>query len=154
METSSEGIRHLKIFEGFKYRAYKDTAGFWTIGYGTKIDREDEMKYLHEPITEEMAEYFLKRDVITAENAVLNLVSVPLEQWEFDALVSFVYNLGSGKLATSTLLRQLNAGMDKKEVAKQFERWVYSGGKVTPGLVKRREAERDLFLGWTSQKKK
>jgi lysozyme len=96
-------------------------------------------------ITAQQAETFLKQDLQEAESAVNQLVKVALNENQFSALVSFVFNLGGGALGESTLLRQLNAG-HYLEAANQFLRWTYAGGQQLPGLVRRREAERQLFL--------
>lgn len=97
-------------------------------------------------ITAEEAEILLKADLQAAEAAVSRLVHVPLTQGQFDALVSFVFNLGGGRLAASTLLRRLNR-KDYDGAAEQFSKWVFGGGKKLPGLIARREAERQLFAG-------
>ena len=99
-------------------------------------------------ITKERAEELLRDDVKRFEGQVLRLVKVPLTQGQFDALVSFTYNLGAGNLSNSTLLRLLNVG-DYSGAAAQFDRWVYASGKRLSGLVKRRAAERALFEGKT-----
>ena len=96
-------------------------------------------------ITKERAEELLKQDLIIHENNVNRLVKVPLTQNQFDALVSFEYNVGYSALASSTLLKMLNNG-DYKGASKQFDLWVYAGHKVLLGLVKKRNAEKELFL--------
>lgn len=95
-------------------------------------------------ITQQQADDYLRRDVRQFERAVARQVRVPLTQGQFDALVSFAFNLGEGALAQSTLLRLLNAG-DYAGAAAQFDRWNKAGGRVLPGLVRRRAAERALF---------
>jgi len=97
-------------------------------------------------ITKERAEELLREDVKRFEGYVDRLVKVPLTQGQYDALVSFVYNLGPGALERSTLLDQLNRG-DYDSAAEQFGRWVFAGGKTLAGLVRRRAAERALFEG-------
>ena len=99
----------------------------------------------HRAISEDEAEALLAADLKTAESGVSRLVSVPLAQNQFDALVSFAYNLGAASLMSSTLLRKLNAG-DYNDAADELPRWVYAGGRVLPGLVRRRNAEQRLFL--------
>lgn len=141
MKTSDAGIALIEEFEGFEALAYQDSVGVWTIGWGhtagvTAGDR----------VTEEMATDMLQSDLAWAEAAVSNSVKVPLNQDQFDALVSFTFNLGAAALANSTLLRLLNSG-DYAGAAGQFGRWVYAGSTVLPGLVSRREAERALFVG-------
>ncbi len=97
-------------------------------------------------ITEAQAEQMLTEDLVRFERIVERLVRVRVNQGQFDALVSFTYNVGEGNFTNSTLLRKLNAG-DTAGAAEQFARWVHASGKVLPGLVKRRAAERAMFLG-------
>ncbi len=141
MHTSQKGLDLIKSFEGLRLSAYKCPADVWTIGYGTTAGVKP-----GQTITKERAEELLRDDVKRFEGQVLRLVKVPLTQGQFDALVSFTYNLGAANLGNSTLLRLLNAG-DYKGAAAQFDRWTKAGGKELPGLVKRRAAERALFEG-------
>ena len=141
MHTSQKGLDLIKSFEGLRLSAYKDVVGVVTIGYGTTSGVK-----MGDTITKERAEDLLRADVKRFEDQVLRLVKVPLTQGQFDALVSFTYNLGAANLGNSTLLRLLNAG-DYKGAAAQFDRWTKAGGKELPGLVKRRAAERALFEG-------
>ncbi|MCP1104855.1 lysozyme [Serratia nevei] len=140
MIIGTNGLNLIKHFEGLKLRAYQCSAHVWTIGYGHTVDVS-----ANDVITEEEALYFLHQDVAESERAVNQYVHVPLTQNQFDALVSFVFNLGVGNFRTSTLLKKLNAG-DDDGAAQEFGRWIHAGGKVLPGLVRRREAERALFL--------
>lgn len=140
MILSNKGIELIKKFEGCRLKAYKCPAGVWTIGYGhTNNVRPDDV------ITQDEAEELLKRDIKVHEDNVTRLVKVALSQGQFDALVSFEYNVGYGNFANSTLLKLLNSG-NYESAAKQFKRWVYAGDKVLEGLVKRRIAETELFL--------
>ena len=140
MKTSERGLTIIKSFEGVKYRAYLCPAGVWTIGYGhTKGVKEGDT------CTSAQADEWLQDDLSASEEAIGRLVQVPLTQGQFDALVSFVFNLGSGNLDTSTLLRKLNA-RDYPGAADQFPRWNKAKGKVERGLTRRRQAERLLFL--------
>lgn len=141
MHISQQGLDLIKSFEGLRLSAYKCPADVWTIGYGTTAGVKP-----GQAITKERAEELLREDVARFEAQVLRLVKVPLTQGQFDALTSFVYNLGAGNLSNSTLLRVLNAG-DYSGAAAQFDRWDKAGGKVLPGLVRRRAAERALFEG-------
>lgn len=141
MKTSQRGIDLIKTFEGLKLTAYVCPAGVLTIGYGTTKGVTK-----GQTITAAEAERLLRADLAVFEAGVSKAVKVPLEQHEFDALVSFAYNIGLGALGKSTLLRLLNAG-DKAGAARQFERWNKAGGKVLAGLTRRREAERKLFEG-------
>lgn len=139
MKTSLEGINLIKHFEGCELEAYKCPAGVWTIGYGhIKGVQQGDV------ITEQQADDMLVEELEEYENYIHNLVSCPLNQNQFDALVSWVYNLGSSNLQASTLLKVLNAG-DYAGVPAQMLRWNKAGGKVLEGLTRRRQAEADLF---------
>jgi lysozyme len=139
MNTSQNGIDLIKHFEGCELYAYKCPAGVWTIGYGHTKDVEPGMQ-----ITEDDAHNMLVEELNEYETYVNTLVSVPLNQNQFDALVSWVYNLGGGNLKASTLLKVLNSG-DYEGVPAQIMRWNKAGGKVLEGLTRRRQAEADLF---------
>lgn len=141
MITSEAGLLLIKKFEGLRLEAYKCPAGVWTIGYGSTSNVFPGLK-----ITEAEADARLKQDVQTSEKCVNQSVHVPITQYQFDALVSFTLNLGCGRLRNSTLLGLLNAGEDT-EAAEQFLRWNKAGGVELAGLTKRREAEKDMFLG-------
>ncbi len=149
LTISDEGLQAIADHEGFSPMIYKDQAGYDTIGYGHKL-HPGETKQYKDGITREQAWKLLRQDVRAAEQAVRRNVTVPLHQNEFDALVSFTYNVGVGNLANSTLLRQLNAG-NYGAAADEFLRWnkvTINGQKVvSPGLVNRRAAERCMFLG-------
>ena len=140
-QINADGLRLLKSFEGLRLRAYQDSVGVWTIGYGTTSGVRP-----GQVITEAQAEAFLKRDLDRFEAAVEDLVTVPLNDDQFSALVSFVYNVGEGALASSTLLRLLNR-RDYQGAADQLLRWNKAGGAELAGLTRRRRAERALFLG-------
>ena len=139
METSKTGLDLIKHFEGCELYAYKCPAGVWTIGYGHTKGVEPGMQ-----ITEQDAEDMLKEELIEYESYINDLVTVGLNQNQFDAMVSWVYNLGAGNLKASTLLKVLNAG-DYAGVPAQMLRWNKAGGKVLEGLTRRRQAEADLF---------
>jgi lysozyme len=145
MQISFNGIESLKQLEGFESKAYKDTGGVWTIGYGT-IRWLDKPVEAGQTITEKEAVLALQADLAWAQTAVNQLVRCSLKQNEFDALVSFVYNVGESAFAKSTMLRLLNQ-QRKKEAAAQFQRWVYGNGKIVKGLVNRRIQERRMFEG-------
>lgn len=145
MKTSNGGVVLIKGFEGKRLVAYDDGVGVWTIGFGTikypngaRVKRGDKC-------TEAQAEQYLRNDLIKFENAVNRLVKVTLTQNQFDALISFTYNLGETNLNSSTLLKKLNS-KDYKGAAKEFLRWNRAGGRILNGLVKRRKAEMELFL--------
>jgi lysozyme len=141
MEISQEGLSLIKKFEGCELEAYKCAAGVWTIGYGSTNNVNEGME-----ISQERADMLLLEDVEVFEEAVNKLVEVPLEQNQFDALVSWTFNLGSTNLKNSTLLKVLN-DKDYEGVPAQIKRWNKAGGKVLQGLVRRREAEALLFEG-------
>ena len=139
MQISNKGLELIKFYEGLELEAYKCAAGVWTIGYGWTHDVKE-----GDTITEERAEELLREGIVQYENAVDDLVNVPLEQHQFDALVSWVYNLGRANLASSTLLKKVNA-QEYAEVPEQIKRWNKAGGKVLEGLTKRRESEARLW---------
>lgn len=141
MQPSQAAIDLIKAAEGLRLTAYRDSAGILTIGYGSTGGIKP-----GQTITAEQAEAMLVDDLDEAADAVRKLVTVPLTQGQFDALCSFVFNLGAGRLRDSTLLRLLNQGK-YGEAAAQFRFWVMAGGEPLPGLVKRRAAERALFDG-------
>ena len=141
MKTSEEGKRFIKEKEGLRLEAYRCSGGILTIGYGHTAGVVPGMT-----INKFQAEKFFLEDLEqTAECVVNRLVKVPLTQGQYDALVSFTFNLGAGNLMKSTLLKLLNA-RDYAGASEQFERWVKSGGKVTAGVVKRRMEEKKMFL--------
>ncbi|WNJ77764.1 lysozyme [Cedecea neteri] len=145
MQISDKGIALIKQFEGCCLTAYQDSVGVWTIGYGWTNPVDGKQVKAGMTITQEVAERLLKTGLVSYENDVSKLVKVKLTQGQFDALVSFTYNLGARSLSTSTLLKKLNAG-DYRGAADEFPRWNKAGGKVLAGLTRRREAERSLFL--------
>ncbi|EMD2739726.1 lysozyme [Enterobacter hormaechei] len=145
MQTSEKGIALIKKFEGCKLTAYQDSVGVWTIGYGWTQPVDGKPIRAGMTIKQETAERLLKTGLVSYESDVSRLVKVGLTQGQFDALVSFTYNLGARSLSTSTLLRKINAG-DYAGAADEFLRWNKAGGKVLNGLTRRREAERALFL--------
>jgi len=143
MQISQEGLSLIKKFEGCKLESYKCAAGVWTIGYGSTHGITEGMS-----ISQERADMLLLEDVEKFEQAVNDLVEVSLEQNQFDALVSWTFNLGPANLKNSTLLKVLNSShVDWNDVPEQIKRWNKAGGKVLEGLVRRREAEALLFEG-------
>lgn len=130
----------IREFEGCKLQAYRCPAGIPTIGVGHTRGVN-----MGDRCTQQQADVWLTEDLKDAEAAVAQLVKVQLAQPQFDALVSFTFNLGSTRLAESTLLILLNKG-SAKAAAEQFDRWVYSKGQKLQGLVNRRAAEKALFL--------
>jgi len=149
MRTNKAGIELIKRFEGCRLEAYKCPAGVWTIGYGHTEDVKPGMK-----ITQHQAEVMLEHDLIEYENGVKYLLGDhPVTENQFAALVSFAYNCGTDidlddkpeGLGDSTLLKKFLRG-DIEGAGMEFLKWTRAGGKVLPGLVKRRKAERALFL--------
>lgn len=145
MMISDVGVNLIKDFEGCYLTAYRCPAGVLTIGYGTTEAIDGKPITEGMTITQKQADELLVKNLKTYEKAVNDYVKVNLNQNQFDALVSFTYNVGCNALKTSTLLQLLNEG-DYKEASEQFERWKYAGGKVLNGLIRRRKAEKELFL--------
>ena len=141
MRASDLLIEKIKEFEGLRLEAYFDAAWVPTIGYGhTGAD-----VVMGDRISEYWANHLLKADLYDVELAV-DLLGVAKTQGQFDALVSFAYNLGIGRLQRSTLLKVIREGGSKRAITKEFKRWVYADGNRLPGLVKRREWEAERFL--------
>ena len=150
MKTSDKGIDFIKRHEALRLNAYLDAVGVWTIGYGHTggVNSGD-------VISEKQAEEFLRADLVTAERA-LNSTRLQLNQNQFDALVSFIFNVGVGRPKShpkgpagflgSTLLIKARHDVNDPTIRKEFERWVYAGGKVLNGLVRRRREEADLYF--------
>jgi len=141
MTISQAGIDNLKQFEGYREKVYLDSANLPTIGYGHLLKPGEDFKI----ITREFAEQLLRQDIKTAESAVNKHVTVDLTQNQYDALVSFVYNVGGGAFAKSTLLKKLNSG-DYNGAQNELPRWNKAGGKVHQGLANRRQHEQQIFL--------
>lgn len=155
MKTSPAGRALIKEFESFRSKPYLCPAGKPTIGWGfCSYPNGRRVAMTDPPITVDEAEPMLSVILAGFEDDVYGLVRVPLKQCQFDALVSFAYNVGSDidadtiaeGLGDSTLLRKLNAG-DYEGAAQEFPKWNKSGGKVTAGLIRRREAEQAMFRG-------
>lgn len=143
MNISDAGLALIREHEGLRLESYPDPATGadpWTVGYGhTGPDVSPGLT-----ITADRADEFLRADVAKCEHCIGSLVTVPLDQGQFDALCSFVFNLGCNTLRNSTLLRLLNQG-DYSGAQAQFSRWDHAGGKVLAGLTKRRAAEAEMF---------
>lgn len=145
LQYSQTGLQFTEQSEGDVLTAYQDVAGVWTIGYG-----HTQGVYAGMTCTQLQAVAWLVQDLQWAEQAVLNLVTIALTQGEFDALVDFVFNFGSGAFAGSTLLRLLNAD-DIAGAAAQFVLWDHAGGKVVAGLLRRRMGEQAEFTSGETQ---
>jgi lysozyme len=135
------GIDLIKSWEGCVLKPYQDEAGYWTIGWGHLMLPGEALG----EITTEEAESKLKVDLIQAESAVGQFITVPLNDNQFAALVSFTFNLGPGALERSTLRKVLNRG-EYQAAAEEFPKWCYAGGHKSAGLLKRRLEEGTLFL--------
>jgi len=142
MKTSELGIAFIKQFESLRLYPYKCSGGWWTIGYGHAISRLEQPKWI---ISEEEADRILEKDLDVTERAISRLIRVALNQNQFDALSSFTFNLGSGALQRSTLRQKINRG-EYSDAADEFNRWVLAAGRRLAGLVRRRMAERLMFL--------
>jgi lysozyme len=143
MKASDKLISKLKEYEGLRLNAYKCPAGAWTIGYGhTKGVKQGDV------ITAQQAEQYLREDLYSFEQGVIVLAGqkkFSMTQGQFDALVDFAYNLGLGTLRSSTLVRRIAAGAGLEVIQAEFKKWVRAGGKVLPGLVRRREWEAQRY---------
>lgn len=145
MHVSPSGIDLICNFEGLRLKAYDDGVGVWTIGFGTTKYPNGIRVKKGDTCTLDQAKAYMQNDLKSFEQTVNNTVKVPLNQNQFDALVSLAYNIGSTAFKNSTLVRQLNEE-NYKAAANQFNVWVNAGGKRMQGLVNRRAAERTLFL--------
>ncbi|MFC0227425.1 lysozyme [Serratia aquatilis] len=143
MNISNKGISLIKGFEKLELKAYPDPATGgkpWTIGWGhTKGVKPGDR------ITEQQAEQFFHEDLAVFELTVNSAIKVPMTQNQFDAMVALAFNIGGPSFATSTLVKKFNAG-DVRGAADEFPRWKFANCKVKNGLIKRRAAERELFL--------
>lgn len=140
MKTSNKGLNLIKQAEGLRLKAYKCPADVWTIGYGHTRTAKEGMT-----ITSDQADALLREDLKDAERCINN-TGLNFTQNQFDALVSFVFNLGCGAFMKSTLLNKIRLNESSEQIKAEFRRWVYSAGKILPGLVNRREKEIDLYF--------
>lgn len=153
--VSGEFLVFLLALEGKRNKPYKDVAGLWTIGIGHLIKREElftgkiningvPVEYKN-GLTDDQVFDLLKQDLVQYEDSVRTNVKIPLKQHQYEALVSFTFNVGRSAFERSTMLKQLNYG-EVDLIPAQFMRWVYAGGKKWKGLVNRRNKELELFL--------
>ena len=140
MKTSPKGIALIKEFEGLRLKAYLCPGGVWTIGYGHTAGVKPGMV-----ISEAQAEEYLKADLISFER-YLNGLGLALNQNQFDALISLIYNIGIGNFQKSTLLCKARINANDNSIMDEFLRWVYSKGRVLPGLQRRRLREMKLYF--------
>jgi len=140
------GVNLIKESEGFRAKMYYDANHLPTIGYGTLIDTKEEEWLKTATITEEQAVEFLRHDCEVFERAVTKMVQVPLNQNQFDALISLVYNIGPNNFQKSSVLGSINKKSSVEEIKKNWALWCRADGKVLKGLVTRRQKEIDLFF--------
>lgn len=140
------GYKLIQQFEGLRLKAYQDSVGIWTIGYGnityldgTKVKKGDE-------ITREQADLMFKQTANKFALEVAKLIDVCLTQNQFNALVSLAYNIGIVAFKGSTLLKKVNANPNDESIGAEFKRWNRAGGKVLYGLTRRRNEEADLYF--------
>jgi lysozyme len=146
-KTGTKGIELIKAFEGFRSKPYKCPAGIPTIGYGaTFYPGGKKVTMADAPITEEQGTELLQSMLVNFEKYVDSYCRDDINQNQFDALVSFAYNLGPANLKSSTLLKKVNANPEDETIRAEFMKWVKAGGKTLQGLVKRRTAEADLYF--------
>lgn len=148
MKIGQKGLQLIKDFEGWYSKPYLDPIGIPTIGYGFTyyLPSRRRVGMQDIPLTREEGDRMLTDILTYYENDVLRLVMKPLKQSQFDALVSFTYNLGATNLGKSTLLKRINQDPNDKRIADEFMKWDKAGGKVLPGLVRRRAAEAKLYF--------
>lgn len=135
-----QAIDLVKASEGCRLKAYRCSAGIPTIGFGHTLSVKMGMK-----ITQEEADVFLLRDLMKAASSILRLTTVAINDNQFAALIDFVFNLGAGRYQSSTIRARLNRG-EYGGAAEYFLKYVYAGGRVLPGLVRRRQLEYNLFM--------
>lgn len=142
-KASDAGIAFIQLWEGYDPFPYADVAGYMTIGHGHLIKKGERFDG---PLLPPDAQALLESDLRTTERGINKLVSPPLRQYQFDALASFTFNLGSGALSKSTLLKRVNAERHA-DAAEEFLKWVFAGGKKVRGLILRRNAESLFYSG-------
>jgi lysozyme len=147
MKTSDAGVDVICLFEGFSSEPYLCPANVWTYAYGSTRDfRGNPVHEQTTPISEPDARSLLGIELAQFERRVRRLLPIDLEQHQFDPILSFTYNLGAGALQASTLRKKI-LRYDMDGAAREFDRWVFAGGRKLAGLVRRRAAERDMFEG-------
>lgn len=155
MNTSANGVDFIAAHEGLRLSAYQDQAGLWTIGYGHLIKSGEDWLF-GAPITQAQAKELLAEDLKMAENAVNSNISIDLNQNQFDALVSLVFNIGAGAFGGSTVKARINAQDTQDRITEAWQRWdkVTINGELVSsrGLAKRREDETDLYFSELKKK--
>jgi lysozyme len=146
-KTGTAGVELIKMFEGFRSAPYKCPAGIPTIGYGaTFYPTGKKVTMADKAITEAEGTVLLQSMLVSFEKYVDSYCRDDINQNQFDALVSFAYNLGPANLKSSTLLKKVNANPEDESITLEFMKWVKAGGKTLKGLVRRREAESQLYF--------
>jgi lysozyme len=140
------GYKLIQQFEGLKLKAYQDSVGIWTIGYGNTTYLDGSKVKKGDKITREQADLMFKQTANKFALEVAKLIDVCLTQNQFNALVSLAYNIGIGAFKGSTLLKKVNANPNDESIRGEFKRWNRAGGKVLYGLTRRRNEEADLYF--------
>lgn len=138
-------VPFIKSNEGCRLTSYRDPAGVWTVGYGSTRLASGNPVMRNVRITQEQADDLLTSELERLRGTLAQYIRVPVTEGQFVALIDFAYNCGEGALRRSTLLKLLNAGK-VVNAGYEFRRWTRAGGRELPGLVRRREAEKELFL--------
>lgn len=146
MKTSQRGINLIKQSEGFRAQMYLDSVGLPTIGYGTLIDTNEEQYLLTTTIDEAKATELLVKYLLISDSELTRLLKKPVNQNQFDALSDFCYNFNTHRLKKSTLLKLINEDPNNKSIRTELMKWHHSGGKDSAGLMRRRNAEANLYF--------
>ena len=145
MKLSDNGYNFISSMEGVRTKAYKDSVGIWTVGIGF-ITVDGQKVNENTTLTTEQIKIQFTKQIATYENAVNNSVTSQINQNQFDALVSFTFNLGTGSLKSSTLLKKVNVNPADPSITTEFSKWNKASGRVIDGLTKRRAAEAKLYF--------
>jgi lysozyme len=147
MTTSSQAEAIIKKFEGKRLKAYKDSGGIYTIGYGSTFNFDQNRPVIATDVIDDTtALNWLRKEISNRSAEIKKLIKVPVNQNMLDSLISLAFNIGTGAFKKSTLLRLLNAGSNKNLVADEFLKWNKVKGNIVPGLTNRRILEKELFL--------
>lgn len=147
MKVGNKGLELVKKYEGCRLKAYADPIGIPTIGWGTIRYPNGQKVKLGDVITQAQADEYLMHELnIKGQQIAKHFHNVFLNQNQIDAILSFTYNVGVGALGKSTLLKKIKANQNDPSIELEFMRWNKAGGKILPGLVKRRQAEADLYF--------
>lgn len=146
MTINDKGIGLIKEFEGCKLKAYQDVKGVWTIGYGSTLYPNGNAVHEGDEITQQQAEDMLKHHVKQTADIISIYIKSSLTSNQFSALCVLAYNIGAGAFRLSTLLKMVNSNPNDQNIKSEFLKWNKSGGKVYPGLTRRRQAEADLYF--------